>query len=123
MRRATLILLVLLLLLYIATIVLSIVSLIYNIIKKGFLITYIVFDSFSAINIIYLFCCMEKFFFIFFFMKYILFFFNIANIGLIIYTVFDVDEILTKNKVMIFILSEIFIFMKNVYSYYFHGKS
>ena len=112
MRRATFILLVLLLLLYIATIVLSIVSLIYNIIKKGFLITYIVFDSFSAINIIYLFCCMEKFFFIFFFMKYILFFFNIANIGLIIYTVFDVDEILPKNKVMIFILSEIFIFMK-----------
>ena len=55
---------------------------------------------------------MEKFFFIFFFMKYILFFFDIANIGLIIYTVFDVDEILPKNKVMIFILSEIFIFMK-----------
>ena len=55
--------------------------------------------------------------------KYIFALFNIANIGVIIYTIFYVDEILPKNKVVIFILFEIFFFYENVYSYYFHDKS
>ena len=112
MRRETFIFLILLLLLCIATITLSLVSLTYNIIKKGLLISYIAFDSISAIYIIYRFFHMKTIFYITYIIKHIVFIFNIANIGVIIYSVFYTNEILPKNKVMIFILYEIIMFMK-----------
>ena len=113
MRRSYIIFLTLLLLLCVATIVLSIVSLSYNIINKNLLIAYIVIDSILVIYIIYLFCCKNKNGLIVMGTQYVSFFFNIANIFVIVYAIlFYVDEILPKNKVVIFILYEIFFVMK-----------
>ena len=113
MRRSYIIFLTLLLLLCVATIVLSIVSLSYNIINKNLLIAYIVIDSILVIYIIYLFCCKNKNGLIVVGTQYVSFFFNIANIFVIVYAIlFYVDEILPKNKVVIFILFEIFFVMK-----------
>ena len=118
MRKSTCIFLFLTLLLYIATLILSIITLVKygDLIAKKLLLAYIIIDSLSVIYILYRFCYIKTILGFTEFVKFLFALFNLANIAVIIYYVLNESELLTKSEVQIYIIYEILFSLK----LYFH---
>ena len=118
MRKSTCIFLFLTLLLYIATLILSIITLVKygDLIAKKLLLAYIIIDSLSVIYILYRFCYIKTILGFTEFVKFLFVLFNLANIAVIIYYVLNESELLTKSEVQIYIIYEILFSLK----LYFH---
>ena len=108
MRKSTCIFLFITFLLYIATLILSIITLFEDlIIDKRLLIAYILVDSLSLIYMIYRFCYMKTIHCCTEFIKFLFVVFNLVNIVVILYYIVTEKELLTKAQVQIFIICEI----------------